>query len=318
MIAASLFVLGIGLGSADIGFSEALSALFSSESTKISYIIQEIRFPRTIAALLGGASLAVAGLLMQTLFANVLAGPYILGISSGASLAVAIVMMAGGVVGSFFIPLAAMLGSMAFALMILVAARWVRHMVYLLIIGVMLASFGSAFVGIIEYFGEANQLKSFILWSMGDFGGLTADDLDIFLVLTLLGLVSTFFLVVPLNAMLLGDEGLQRAGISPKNSRFAVLTIAAVLTGVVTAFCGPIAFIGLAVPNIVRFVVKNPSHHILIPLVILCGGCVGMLCDLLSRLPGQEITLPVNVISSLIGAPIVVMILLRKQKQSMS
>jgi iron complex transport system permease protein len=306
------------MGSANIDFSDALSSLFSSESTKTSYIIQEIRLPRTIAALLGGASLAVSGLLMQTLFANVLAGPYILGISSGASLAVAIVMMAGGLVGSFFIPFAAMLGSMAFALLILLAARWVRQKVYLLIIGVMLASFGSAFVGIIEYFGEANQLKSFVLWSMGDFGVLTADDLDVFLTLTLLCLASTFFLIVPLNAMLLGDEGLQRAGINPKNSRFAILIVAAVLTGVVTAYCGPIAFIGLAVPNIVRFVVKSPSHHILIPLVILCGACVGMFCDLLSRLPGQEITLPVNVISSLIGAPIVVLILLRRQSQSIS
>lgn len=271
-----------------------------------------------MAALLGGASLAIAGLLMQTLFANVLAGPYILGISSGASLAVALIMMAGGAVGAFFIPFGAMLGSMIFALIILVAARWVHQKVYLLIIGVMLASFGSAFVGIIEYFGDANQLKSFVLWSMGDFGGLTSDDLNVFLILTILGLVSTFFLIIPLNAMLMGEEGLQRAGISPKNSRFAVLLIAAILTGVVTAYCGPIAFIGLAVPNIVRFVVKTPSHHILIPLVILCGGCVGMLCDLLSRLPGQEITLPVNVISSLIGAPIVVMILLRKQRQNIS
>ncbi len=314
-ILTGLFILGIGLGSADISFSEALGALFKSSSeSPEAYIIQELRLPRSLVAILAGAGLAVSGLIMQTLFTNILAGPHILGVSSGASLFVALVILAGGTIGSLTLPVAAILGALSVSTLILFISRTLSSGTLLLIIGVMIASFCSACVSLMEYYADYQALKSFVIWTMGDFSAVGAENLPILAILTVVGIAASFGSSKALNALLMGESSAHSLGFKVKSIRTWLLLVTAVLAGSITAYCGPIAFIGLAVPNLVRFIVKTANHQVMIPIVLLAGACFGLLCDIISRLPGDDRTLPVNVASALIGAPIVVIILLKYRK----
>jgi len=257
--------------------------------------------------------------MMQTLFSNPLAGPFILGISSGASLLVAIVTIVGGItLTGLGLPTAAMIGAILSAVLILGASTIIRNPFVLLIVGVMFSGFASALVGILQYFSDPENLKTFVIWSMGDFGMVQKSQLLPFVLISVIGIIASIFCIKPLNAYLLGETYVSSLGLNLRLSRMAILMISAVLAGTVTAYCGPIAFIGLAVPNLVRFLVKSANHLVMIPLTILAGGCIGLICDIIARLPGYEITLPVNAISALIGAPVVIAVLLRNRKSQFS
>ncbi len=310
-----LFILGIGLGSADIGFMEAIKSLFkSADSSPEAYIIQELRLPRSLVAILAGAGLAVSGLIMQTLFTNILAGPHILGVSSGASLFVALTILAGSTLGDMSLPFAAILGALTISSLILFASRMLSSGTILLIIGVMIASFCSACVSLLEYYADSSALRSFVIWTMGDFSAVGKTHLPTLAVFVMMSVAICFAFSKGLNALLMGESGAHALGFRVKSLRTWILFITAVLAGSITAYCGPIAFVGLAVPNLVRFIVKTANHQVMIPLVLLTGACFGLLCDIISRLPGDDRTLPVNVASALIGAPVVIIILLKYQK----
>jgi len=310
-----LLLLGLTLGSGNISVNDVLNNLWISKTdNSIAYVIQEVRLPRSIMALLAGSALACAGLLMQTLFSNPLAGPYILGVSSGASLGVALVTLSTISVFAISLPIAAFTGALASALIIVMASKWVKQSILLLIIGVMLASFVSAITGILSYFSTADDLKTFVIWSLGDFGKVNGTQLALCCSLLLTGIIATFLCIKPLNALLAGERYMKSNGYNMSKVRLILIVITAWLTGIVTAYCGPIAFIGLAVPNVVRFMVNSSNHRVMLPLVALLGGIIGLFCDIFARLPGYDFNLPINAVTALIGAPVVVLVLLKDRK----
>ena len=314
-----LFIAGLLLGSADISINDVIKGLSGNADKSINYIVGQVRLPRTLTALISGMALAVSGLMMQTLFSNPLAGPFILGISSGASLFVAFITIIGGtVLGGLGLPTAAMVGALISAFIILSASTVIRNPFVLLIVGVMFSGFASSLVGILQYFADPGSLKTYVIWSLGDFGMVQTGQIPTFASITLLGITAAIFCIKPLNAYLLGESYVSSMGLSMRLSRVAILIISAVLAGTVTAYCGPIVFIGLAVPNIVRFMIKSANHLVMMPITIIAGGGVGLVCDIISRLPGAEMNLPINAISSLIGAPVVIAVLLRNRNAQYS
>lgn len=319
-----LFVLDVLIGTVDIPLSEFIQALQGVEISKShDIIIFDSRVPKALTAIVCGASLAVAGLLMQTLFRNPLAGPYILGVSSGAGLGVAIFVMGAGVLGisigtTVGLPLASMMGSLGILLILFLVSLKVKDIMTLLILGIMIGSIATALIGIIQYFTSDAQLKSFLIWTLGSLEGVSFNHLKIMGVILMLSSGLAFGMIKSLNAILLGEQYAKSLGISLLRSRFLIIVIAGVLAGMVTAYCGPIGFIGIIIPHLCRLLFQTANHKILIPSSMLLGASVLLLSDIISHLPSAGISLPINSITSIIGIPIIIWIIFNKRSISSS
>jgi iron complex transport system permease protein len=323
-IACLLFwVLNLGLGSVQIPFTELIGRILGNEFSKSSWeiIFLEYRLPKSLTAILVGIALSASGLQMQTYFRNPLAGPFVLGISSGAGLGVAIWLMAGAAVGTlipgmfgnaWMLFLAATSGAMAVLLLMSLAAWRVRDSMTLLIIGLMFGSLAAAIIAVLSYFSQAEQLKLFTVWSLGSLGSTGWNQLLVFLIALLIGISPAMYLAKSYNAMLLGENYAQSMGVNISRLRWIMIISTGILTGCATAFCGPIAFIGIAVPHIARMLLKTSDHRLLFPGSAILGAMVMLLCDTISQLPGSAQTLPINAITSLFGAPIVIWLILRR------
>ena len=320
-----LFFLNISFGSVSIPFKDIFNSMFGGDVTKESWetIIINFRVPKAITAVLVGSGLSICGLLMQTLFRNPLAGPFVLGISSGASLGVAILILGSSVFGGFFLinsvsnwslPIAASLGAFLVLSAVIIAANKVRNTMSILIIGLMFGSLTSAIISVLAYFSEAAQIQQYLFWSFGSLGNLSWNEITVFAIIYSIGILGTISVIKPLNSFLLGENYAKSLGINIKKSRNIILGITSILTGVITAFSGPIAFVGLAVPHIARMLFSSSNHKILLPAVAIIGAIVLLICDMIAQLPTSEFTLPINAITSLFGAPIVIWLLIRKKK----
>ncbi|NJY62350.1 iron ABC transporter permease [Salinimicrobium sp. CDJ15-81-2] len=317
--------LNISLGSVNIPFGEVLTVLFSSEAENSNwqYIIMEYRIPKALTSVLAGSGLAVSGMLMQTMFRNPLAGPYVLGLSSGASLGVALVLMGaslfGGLAGSVLfsswgLVLASSLGSLLVLLAVMLASVRLKDTMAILIIGLMFASLSSAVVSVLAYFSPAAQLQQYVFWSYGSVGDLSWTELGVLSIFWTSGIAIALFSIKNLNSLLLGEQYARSLGMNIGRNRALLIISTSLLAGSITAFAGPIAFVGLAVPHLIRQVVPGNDHKILLPAVIFGGAILMLLCDIVAQLPGSEHTLPINAITSLVGAPVVIWLLVRKRK----
>ncbi len=314
----ALFLAHLVIGSVDVPFRAVLSSLMpgASEGAEYTAIVRGIRLPQAITALVAGCGLAASGLLMQTLFRNPLAGPSVLGISSGASLGVALVMLAHPLWSRLPLPadaaliLAALIGAMGVLLVILLADKRVGDGITLLIIGLMIGYLCSALISVLQVASSAAALKGFVLWGMGSFAGVGMHRLAWLVVPVVLGLIGALALIKPLNALLLGEDYAATMGVRVPSTRRNVMWITGVLAGTITAFCGPIAFLGLATPHVARGLFRTSDHARLMPATILCGGVLALFCDLIVRLPGVGASIPLNAVTSLLGAPVVAWVLL--------
>lgn len=327
MLTLCLFLLNLSLGSVSIPMVDILSILSGGTAQKAAWehIIWEFRLPKALTALAAGSALACAGLQMQTLFRNPLAGPFVLGISSGASLGVALVVMAGSAIGSLLwvssqglIVLAASAGSAGVLLLVVLVSTKIRDGMTLLIIGLMFGSLAGAIVSILQFFSEAEQVQAYLIWTFGSLAGTSWQELSWLLPACAAGLVLSLFLAKPLNALLLGERYAESMGVSLKHARFWIIISTSLLAGSVTAFCGPIAFIGLSVPHLTRLLVPAADHRRLLPAVMLGGAILLLFCDVLAQFPGSESVLPINAITSLVGAPVVIWLIVRHKNVSKS
>lgn len=319
-----LFVLNLLTGSVDIPVRDVLSILFSlsADNDIWHYIIIETRLPQTITAMLCGSALAVSGLLLQTAFRNPLAGPSIFGISSGASLGVALVMlMLGGSVtaglfsvsGFVAILLAAFTGAMLVTAVIFFFSTLVRNSVMLLIIGVMVGYLSSSAITLLYFFATEEGVRSYMIWGMGSFSSVSLAQIPVFAVVTILGLLASVLLIKPLNALLLGEQYAENLGVNIRRTRNLLLVVTGLLTAITTAYCGPIAFIGLAVPHIARLVLGTENHRLLLPSTILCGAVVALLCNFICFLPGESGIIPLNAVTPLVGSPVIIYVIARRR-----
>ena len=325
LLVIALWFTNISFGSVSIPFLDIFSIIIGDETVKESWqtIILDFRIPKAITAIMVGSGLSISGLLMQTLFRNPLAGPFVLGISSGASLGVALLILGSSLFGGIFlsisfsnwaIAIAASLGSFLVLSAVIIAANKVRNTMSILIIGLMFGSFTSAIISVLSYFSEAQEIQQYVFWSFGSLGNLSWDELAIFFSIYILGIVGVFTIIKPLNSLLLGENYAKSLGVNVKQSRIIILVITSLLTGVITAFSGPIAFIGLAVPHLAKLIFTTSNHKILIPATALTGALVLLVCDIIAQVPTSEFTLPINAITSLFGAPVVIWLLIRKKK----
>jgi len=304
-------------GQISVDFTDVFEALFNYKEQEINQlIIREIRFPRMIMAIIAGAGLSVAGLLMQTLFNNPLAGPYVLGINSGSSLFVALSIMTGipFFTSEFGLITNALLGAFIFGVIILTFSRFAKTQISLLLIGIMLGSFISAFVSLLQSASDAQELKIFTLWALGSLQKVEFNQLPIVVSTAALGIIGSLFIIKPLNILILGESEAKLLGINIQKTRLIIIAITAILTGLVTAFCGPIAFVGLAVPNLVRILFKTQNHKVLVFANLLFGGIFILLCDIFIQLLEPYFMLPINVLTSMIGAPLVIFFILNRLK----
>ncbi|GJM61008.1 iron ABC transporter permease [Persicobacter diffluens] len=321
-----LFFLDVGMGSVKISFSETFSHLIGSgEDEIIQAIIFKIRMPRALAAIIVGAALAVGGLLMQSLFGNPLAGPSVLGISSGASLGVAMVVLGiGGNVSASFLQTvdvgkssllvaAAFVGALMVFLLILVLASRLKDAVSLLIVGVMIGFLTNAIVAIGQYFSSPEMIQDFLLWSLGSLAGLNNSQLWVMGTLVGMSVLAAFFMAKPLNILLLGENYALSMGLSIKRIRIAIIGITSVLTAATVSFVGPIGFVGIAVPHLARRFFLTASHKTLIPASVLGGAILMLICDLISKLPYSQAVLPMNAVTGLVGAPIVIFVIIKRR-----
>ena len=318
-----LVFTNISLGSVSIPFEDIFAIFLGDESIKERWhiIVLNFRLPKAITAILVGSGLSISGLLMQTLFRNPLAGPFVLGISSGASLGVALLILGSSFFGGFLfieysnwsIAIASSLGSFLVLSAVILAANKVRNTMSILIIGLMFGSFTAAIISVLSYFSEAQQIQQYVFWSFGSLGNLSWDELTVFISIYIIGFIGVFAIIKPLNSLLLGEKYAKSLGINIKQSRIIILVVTSLLTGVITAFSGPIAFIGLAVPHIARLIFTTSNHKILIPATAITGAIVLLICDIIAQLPALEYTLPINAITSLFGAPVVIWLLIRKK-----
>ena len=325
MLVLVLLLVSISVGSVSIPFSEILEILFGGESSKSSWelIVLKFRLPKAITAIMVGSGLAISGLLMQTLFRNPLAGPFVLGISSGASLGVALLILGSSIFGGTLATLALNNGAIALAsiagatlvlIAVLLAARTVRNTMSILIIGLMFGTVTAAIISVLTFFSDAQQIQQYVFWSFGSLGNLSWIQILIFWMIYIRAIVLLIAIIKPLNALLLGENYAKSMGVNIQQSRNIILFITSVLTGVITAFAGPIAFIGLAVPHITKLIFKTSNHRILLPAVGLLGAIILLICDMIAQLPMSEYTLPINAVTSLFGAPVVIWLLVRKKK----
>lgn len=320
-----LFVLlNISLGSENIPLKSIVYGVLGIEEIKESwyYIIFNYRLPSVISATLVGSGLSISGLLMQTLFRNPLAGPFVLGISSGASLGVALLILGASFFGIGFsafacsslgIAIAASSGAFLVMLIIMIVAQKIKNTMSILIIGLMFASLTTAIISILAYFSTAQELQQFQFWSFGSLRNLSWNELSLFFIIYVVGIISVIFIVKPLNALLLGENYAKSLGVNLKRTKNITLLITALLTGVITAFSGPIAFIGLAVPHLAKMVFNSSNHKILLPASFIIGAIVMLFSNIIAELPNSASTLPINAITSMIGAPIVIWLLIRKR-----
>ncbi len=319
------FIINISLGSVSIPIKDIFNSLIgnTTEQETWQYIIQNYRLPKALTAIIVGSGLGISGLLMQTLFRNPLAGPFVLGISSGASLGVALVILGsgvfGGVLASLFISkwglvIAASLGSFLVLLAVLIVSLKVRDTMAILIIGLMFASITAAIVSVLSYFGSAEQLQQYIFWGFGSLGNLSWEDVSVLLMVYSIGVLLAILSIKSLNTLLLGENYAKSLGLNIKKSRLTIIISASLLAGTITAFTGPIAFIGLAIPHITRQVFNTSNHKILLLAVFIFGAIVMLICDSIAQLPNSDFTLPINAITSLVGAPVVIWLLIRKRK----
>lgn len=320
-----MFFSSISLGSVNIPFKEVYASLTGNQASKSTweYIIINYRLPKAITAVLVGIGLSISGLLMQTLFRNPLAGPYVLGLSSGASLGVAFVILGAGFLPSFLqtialssygIVLASTLGSTLVLLLVLVVSQRLRDTMAILIVGLMFGSFTTAIVSVLTYFSTAEQLQKFTFWSMGSLGNLSWSTISILAICVIIGLLLSAGSIKPLNALLLGENYAKSMGLNFKKARLIIIFATSILSGSITAFAGPIAFIGLAVPHIAKLTFQTSNHTILFWSTLFFGATIMLFCDIVSEMPGFDVTLPINAITSIIGAPVVIWLLVRKKK----
>lgn len=314
------FALNIFCGSLDIPATKVVEILFSSSAANDAetYIILQSRLPQAIVAMLCGASLSVAGLLLQTAFRNPLAGPSIFGITSGASLAVALVtlLLGGSATALGFqlsIVVAAFIGASVVTAIVLALSSIVRSNTMLLIVGIMIGYIASSAITLLNYFASEEGVRNYLLWGMGNFGDVSLQQLPLFSILSLVGILASLMLIKPLNTLLLGDRYAENLGINIRRVRNQLLIVTGLLTAVSTAYCGPVAFLGLAVPHIARLITNTENHRQLLPATILCGAIVALLCNFLTTLPSNGTLLPLNAITPLIGAPVIIYVVLLKR-----
>lgn len=317
-----LFVANLFMGSVRIPACDVLSILMGHEPYKPSwgYIVMDSRLPQAMTATFCGAALAVSGLLLQTAFRNPLAGPSIFGINSGAGLGVAVVMLmlggslsVGSVSASGFVAvlLAAFIGAMAVMGLILLFSAMVRSHVMLLIIGIMIGYISNSVISLLNFFATDEGVKSYMVWGMGNFGGVTLAQMPVFIAVTLLGLTGAVVLIKPLNALMLGEHYAKNLGFNIRRIRHWLLIVTGLLTAITTAFCGPVAFIGLAVPHMVRLLFTTDNHQILMPATILMGANVALGCNWICFLPGEQGVIPLNAVTPLVGAPVIIYIIVK-------
>nr|WP_262906279.1 iron ABC transporter permease [Tenacibaculum dicentrarchi] len=320
-----VFFINISLGSVSIPFKDIFNALTGGTATKESWqtIIVNFRLPKAITAIMVGSGLSICGLLMQTLFRNPLAGPFVLGISSGASLGVALLILGSGVFGAalfsittsnWTLAIGASLGAFLVLSAVIIAANKVRNTMAILVIGLMFGSLTSAVISVLSYFSEASQIQQYLFWNFGSLGNLSWQELAVFTSIYSIGIIASFSIIKPLNSFLLGENYAKSLGINIKKSRTTILLITSLLTGVITAFSGPIAFIGIAIPHIAKIIFTTSNHKILLPAAALIGAIILLICDAIAQLPTSQFTLPINSITSLFGAPVVIWLLIRKKK----
>lgn len=319
-----LFAMSLIVGSVRIPLAEVCDILFDKFEGKESwkYIVMENRLPQALTAMLCGASLAVCGLMLQTAFRNPLAGPDVFGISSGAGLGVAIVMLfLGGSVsttmftvsGFLAILTSAFIGAIVVTMIILFLSTMVRNSVLLLIVGLMVGYVSSSAVALLNFFASEEGVKSYMVWGMGNFGGVSMDHMLLFALLCLVGIIASIFLIKPLNIMLLGTQYAESLGINIRQIRNLLLVTVGLLTAVTTAFCGPISFIGLAIPHISRLLFRTDNHQILLPGTVLTGAVIALFCNLICYLPGELGIIPLNAVTPLIGAPVIIYVIIKRR-----
>ena len=300
------------------------SLVGKSSNANYTKIINELRLPKIIVALIAGVALAVSGLQMQTMFRNPLAGPYVLGINSGASLGVALFTLAqpiigiasGGVLARFGITGMAWIGSAAILLVVMMLSRKIKSVSVILIIGMMLGSAISAIVGVLQYMGSEESLKSFVVWTMGSLSTVTRDDLVVFATAVFVGIALSVMAIKPLNMLLLGESNARTMGLNIRRSRIIIFLSTTLLAGTVTAYCGPIGFIGLAMPHLARFTFRTADHRVLLPATMLWGGFSMVLCSLIADIVARgSVVLPVNTITALLGVPIIIFVVIRNRNR---
>lgn len=317
-------LLNLSFGSVSIPLKEVFSKLIGNNTSKETwdYIILNYRLPKAITAILVGFGLSISGLLMQTLFRNPLAGPYVLGLSSGSSLGVAFVVLGADLLpdilsslllSSYGIVITSCLGSFMVLLCVLFVSQKLKDTASILIIGLMFGSFTSAIVSVLTYFSSAEQLQKFTFWSMGNLSNLSWHAILILALTVLLGLVTGFYKIKSLDALLLGENYARSLGINFRKTRVIIILSTSILAGAITAFAGPIAFVGLAVPHIAKIIFQTSNHNILFWSSLFIGAIVMLICDIFTHIPNTDISLPINAITSIIGAPIVIWLMVRKK-----
>jgi iron complex transport system permease protein len=315
-----LFILNLVLGSIRIPALDVFRILMGDEGEKASwrFIVMESRLPQAITAMLCGGALAVSGLMLQTAFRNPLAGPSIFGINSGAGLGVALVMLllggsisAGSVSISGFVAIliAAFIGAMSVMAVIFFFSNIVRNNVMLLIIGIMIGYISNSAISLLNFFATDEGVKSYMVWGMGSFGGVSMKTMPVFASITILGLIGAMLPIKPLNALMLGDRYAENLGMNILRTRNWLLIVTGLLTAITTAFCGPVAFIGLAVPHIARLLLTTDNHRVLLPATILCGAVIALICNMICFLPGEEGVIPLNAVTPIMGAPVIIYVI---------
>lgn len=324
-VALLFFTFGnISLGSVAIPLKQIFLAIFNGDVDKETWkaIVLNYRIPKAITAIIVGSGLSISGLIMQTLFRNPLAGPFVLGISSGASLGVALLILGATFFGisisavgfnNWGMALAASLGAFLVLLAVMITAHKVRNTMSILIIGLMFGSLTGAIISVLAYFSSASQLQQYMFWSFGSLGNLSWKQIIVLSSIFSVGILLVIAVIKPLNSLLLGENYAKSMGVNVKNVRNIALLATSLLTGVITAFAGPIAFIGLAVPHLTKLIISTSNHKILLPAVAIIGAIIMLICDSISQLPHSEFILPINAITALFGAPIVIWLLIRKK-----
>ena len=327
-----LFLLNLFLGSVDIPFRSIWNILWGmdeEESVIWQNIIWKSRVPQALTAMVAGAGLAVSGLQMQTVFRNPLAGPSVLGISSGASLGVAFVVLLSGSIGGIALSrlgfmgeialtIAAIIGALSIMALIVYVSQKVHGNVTLLIIGVMIGYVANAVIGVLKFFSVEEDIRAYVIWGLGSFARVSGNQMMVFVCIMAVLLPLSFLLIKTLNLLLLGDAYARNLGLNIKRARLQVIACSGVLVAIVTAYCGPITFLGLAVPHLCRGIFRSSDHRILMPASLLAGAALALLCNLIARMPGFEGALPVNSVTALVGAPVVVSVLFKKRRNDMS
>ena len=320
------FFLNIVVGTIAIPLNDAFSILFGNDQQPQVWqnIILKSRLPQALTAMVAGAGLAISGLQMQTVFSNPLAGPSVLGISNGASLGVAFVVLAtgsiGGValsslgaVGNAAISLAAIFGAMSVMALIVYVSQKVQGNATLLIIGVMIGYVATAIIGVLKYFSNEEDIRAYVVWGLGSFSRVSGNQMELFVVLMLILIPLSMLTVKTLNILLLGEQYARNLGLNIKRARLLVIGCSSILVAIVTAYCGPIMFLGLAVPHLCRAIWRTSNHRVLMPATMLTGTALALICNLIARMPGFEGALPINSVTALIGAPVVAMVLFRRK-----